>query len=422
MNLKRLLPLLLVLAACTEETPSEVGGGIISTDDVRTFELLLDPAQWMAYDTTFSGYARPQDAPFSMIANKFGGVVDSNLLIRPAQPPTVINVRNAAGASVPDSSPRYFAGRLVIRFDTTLSTEPPAFFRAFRTVEPWHFSATWQLRVDTGNVQLPWAMPGGSRGAQVDTATWAAGDSIVFRVDSATIAQLGDTANASRGLLIVDETNNTRARIRSVTLRVQARSAIQQDTVFNFDVVPSMSAFIFNPQPPAAGTQLRVGGVPAWRSIIGVNENLRNLVIPCPGVTGCQIRLDRAHINLAELVLQPEPAPAGFTPEDSTFVQVRALLTTPGVPLQRSPLGVPVGNSPIIASSIFNNPAAASPVRINITNYIIALVDEDFDDDTRPASSLVLMQFNEPATFGFNAFQSGPRLRIVITAPIERAQ
>ena len=422
MNLKQLLPLLLALTACTDEAPTDVGGELISTGDVRTFEVVLDPAQFIAYDTTFSGYATPQDAPFTLIANKFGGVVDANVLLRLALPPAIINVRNAAGTTVPDSAPRYFAGRLVVRFDTTLSTPRPATFRAFRTIEPWHFSATWTLRVDTGNVELPWSTPGGSRGAQIDTATWAAGDSIVFRVDSATVAQWRDTANTSRGALIVSETNNTRVRLRSVTLRLQARSNIQQDTVFNLDVPAATSAFIFNPQPPAPGNQLRVGGVPAWRSIIGVNENLRNLTFPCPGVTDCQIRLDRAHINLAELLLQPVSAPAGFIPEDSTFVQVRALLVTPGVPLQRSPVGVPVGNSEIIRASLFGSPPSATPIRINVTNYIVALVDEDIPETSRPPVALTLMQFNEPATFGFNAFASGPRLRIVLTAPVERAQ
>src|SRR5688572_19782876 len=53
---------LFILGACTEETPSEVGDDLLPSGEVRTFEVVLDPAQWLTFDTTFSGYANPRNA------------------------------------------------------------------------------------------------------------------------------------------------------------------------------------------------------------------------------------------------------------------------------------------------------------------------------------------------------------------------
>jgi hypothetical protein len=430
-NLRCGLPLLFSLfiaGACTDESPSDVGDDLLPSGDVRTFEVILEPETWLAYDTTFSGYTTAFDAPFRTVANKFGGVVDSNLLLRMAQPPNIINVRNAVGTVVPDSAPQYFAGLLVLRFDTVRSeSDVGTRFRAVRTTEEWDFSANWTLRIDTGSVELPWATPGATGGPQVDTATWAAGDSLVLRVDSQTIAQWRDTTNTGRGVVIVSETNGSRVRVASAVFRLSIRPTIRPDTVVILDIAAARSHFIFNPSPPPAGDQLRVGGVTSWRTILGLIPALRNLTFPCPGVANCQVRLDRAHINLAELLLQPASAPPGFIPEDSTVAQVRTLLVAAGVPLQRSPIGFCSPQrafcaSPILKPSFFAQSADTARVAINITDYVLPLVSADVTDANRPASTLTLSAAGEPPTFGFAAFAPGPRLRLLLTATVERPQ
>ena len=431
-TLRRCLLFLFVLSvvtACTDETPTDVGDDLLPSGGVRTFEVILDPSSFLTYDTTFSGYASTQNAAFSVLANKFEGVVDANLLFRFQRPPTTIAVRNSAGTTVVDSAPSYFAGRLVLRIDTLASESGPGLLvRGFRTAEPWDGSASWTLRVDTGNVELPWTTPGGTRGAEFDTATWAAGDTIVLDVDSATIALWRDTANASRGALIISETPGSRIRVSSGVLRLSARSAIRPDTVVNVDVAAGITHFVFNPEAPPPGTQLRVGGVPTWRSILGIREDLADLTFPCPGVANCEVRLENAHINRAELLLQPVTAPAGFILEDTTLTQAHTLAVTPGVPLQRSPIGVEVcGN---VASCLLAGrtvpqlfgPTPGAPIALNLTSYLIALVDPDIADDARPPFALALLAPNEPNTFGIATFASGPRLRLVLTAPVERAQ
>jgi hypothetical protein len=155
------------------------------------------------------------------------------------------------------------------------------------------------------------------------------------------------------------------------------------------------------------------------------------MTFPCPGVTNCQVRLDQAHINLAELLLQPVAAPPGFIPEDSMGIAAHTLLVATGIPLQRSPIGPRIDpcfaatitcRSPIVRASLFENPPSSDPVAINVTGYALALLSEDVEDDERPASTISVLSLIEPSTFGFAAFQPGPRLRLVLTAAVERPQ
>ena len=430
MKLYRWLPVvlgLLTATACTDETPTDVGDDLLPSGDVRTFEVILDPADFLTFDTTFTGYTTLQNAAWITLANTFDGVLDANGLFRFANPPAIITVRGATGAVV-DSFPRYFEGRLVLRFDTLMSQEPPVRVGAFRTAEAWDRSATWALRVDTGNVQLPWSTPGGTRGASIDTATWLAGDSVVLRVDSATLAEWTDTTNAARGALIISETPDSRVRLNGAVLRVSAHSSVQADTVLNFDVTPLINAFIYNPPPPAAGSQLRVGGVPSWRTMVGIRPDIADLTFPCPGVTNCQIKLNEAHIARAELLLQPETAPAGFIPEDTTFVQVRTLLVSPDVPLERSPVGADIcGSTACLLTGrappeFFAQPPGVEPLAYDITNYLFALVDDEVAEENRPPFALTVLIANEPLTLGFATFAPGPRLRLVLTSHVERPQ
>lgn len=420
---------LLMLSACTDEVPTDVGDDLLPGGTVRTFEVILDPADFTTFDTTFTGFTRPLNATYYPLANQFQGVLDSRILMRFAQPPAFINVRNAQGNMVPDSTPSWVGARIVLRVDTLKSeSEPPVRIRGFQTAEEWDFSATWTMRIDTGSVHLPWSTPGGTVGAEIDTVTWVAGDTIVLPVDSASLAPWLDTTNVARGALVVAETNGARLRVTSIVLRLEARSDIQPDTVVNIDVGAAASAFIFNPLPGPA-TELRVGGVPSWRTILGIQDDLADRVFSCPGVANCQVRLGAAHINRAELLLQTTGAPPGFIQEDTTLIQVRTLAVTPGVPLERSPLGVDVCGGGVrclingrAIPSFFTGGQADTVMAFDITNYIVALVDDDVPEENRPPFALTLLDAQEPATIGFSTFARGARLRLVLTAPVELQQ
>jgi len=50
------------------------------------------------------------------------------------------------------------------------------------------------------------------------------------------------------------------------------------------------------------------------------------------------------------------------------------------------------------------------------------VLDDTLEPINRPPLALTLLIPNEPTTFGFATFAQGPRLRLVLTAPVERAQ
>jgi hypothetical protein len=416
------LTLALALVGCVDEDPTEVGGVLLPSGEVLTFEVVLPASEFLVSDTAFSGYLAPFRASFGVVARSFEEVLDANMLLRYSLPPTTIVVQNGA-TTVTDSFPRFTGGNIVFRFDTIGSTERPIRLALFRTAENWHASATWTQRVDTGTVQLAWSTPGGTRGAQIDTATWVEGDSVVFAVDSATLAVWKDSTNQARGAILVAETDDSRLRVFGSTVHVNARSSINADTVVVVDLVPTTRTFVFNPTLPNTFSGLRVGGIPAWRSILRLHPDLRSFVFPCTGgPEGCQVSLDSVHINTAQLLLRPVRSLAGFIPEDSLFIEARTILLSPLVPLERSPVGNRVAISGLLAPDLFTSPTATDEVRLDITALISHLLDESVPEDERQPPLLSILQLSEGQTFGFAAFETQPSLRLVITTALERTQ
>lgn len=414
----------LFASACSTDAPTEVGDALITTGNVVTFEVILPASSFLQSDSAFTGYTKPSDANFTLLARKYGNTVDANSLFRFSLPPTTVIVRNVTmNTAQTDSAPRYFSGLMVLKFDTLTSPgAKPVLLRAFRTIEEWNESATWTNRIDTGTVHLPWSTPGGSRGVQIDTATWVAGDSVVFRVDSQTIATWRDTTNKARGAIVVAETNCARMRVLATAVHLSVHSTLRPDTVIAADVVPAIRTFVFNPQP-APTADLRVGGTPAWRSVLKLRPDLTSITVPCPGnVVGCVVALDSVHINSAQLLLKPKPSPAGFSLEDTSFIEVRPLATSTTVPLERSPVGGNVGLSKALAPGAFDNPVLGDFVRIDITPFFEHLTNTKLTAADRAllATALSLIQIPEPGTFGFMAFDQSPSLRLVLTAAVAR--
>ena len=407
-----LLCTVLLAGACTQDSPTEAGSGLLPPDAIRTFEFVLEPERYLMWDTAFGLYSAASDANYTLIANEYEGALNSRVLLRYPIPRTITLI-DTLGVLRTDSTPIYFSGDVRVLIDTLASTAPPAVLELFQPTEDWdRRTATWQLRVDSAGVQLPWAQPGGSPGALISTATWAAGDSVLIPVDSATIAGWADTTSAVRGAILGTSTPGTRLRTVLPTLRLLARSTLNPDTVVEMTLAPGRT-FIYEPEQPDSVGEPRVGGTPVWRTVIRLRERLDTLTVPCPGVPGCRLELGDVSINYGALRLQPQPAPAGFAPELPVSVALHALLPSPLLPLTRSPVtgafGVTTGTIP---PSSFMAPGAPV-VELAVTEFVRLLFSPP-SDEFRP-THIALLPGGTDRTFGFATFEEMPRLRIIVT-------
>lgn len=410
-----------LLAACGRETPTDVGGTLLPGQSVRTFETVLDASAFLVRDTSFSGYGRPANSTFLFVTRARGGALESRALLKWPVLPGVITVRDAAGTLRADSMPIFFGGRIKVRIDTLRSSPAPFTVRAQRATQTWDVvSATWQLRVDTGDVELPWAEPGGAPGALAGTGRYQAGnDTITIAVDSQTIVAWRDTINVVPGAVLSMETADAFMRTADITLEIDARSTIDTDTVVTSVTRPTESVFIFDPPVASTAADPRVGGIPVWRTYLQLLEGLDTVTVGCPdGPAGCRIPLGQVSISYAALVFDPVAPPPGFAVEDSLQIGARLLLVDPLVPLARSPLGEAVGVMPRpLAPARFLD--TTTPIEIPITEFMRRAAADSVEAAERPPPHIALVTISELGTFGFVTFASPPRLRLLVTVATE---
>jgi hypothetical protein len=406
----------LCMAACDQEAPTEVGGRLLPADAIRTFEVILEPDRYLAFDTAFGLYSLPAETDFAIIANSYGGSVNARILAQYTLPRSIV-VIDSLGVLRTDSTPRFFSADIQLILDS-VATTLPASLEVYRTTESWdRVSATWTHRVDTAGARIPWRTAGGSPGLIVSTTNVVAGtDTVRLPVDSATLIAWSDTTNAARGALITSATANTRLRTTLPVLRVRARSSIRtpRDTVVETLVSPSRT-WIFTPEQPDSTSAPRVGGTPAWRTIMRLKERLDTVTVPCPGEPNCRLQIGSAAVSFAALQLQPVPAPPGFEPELPLDMLANAVLPQTQVPLQRSPITDPVGGLvATIPSSRFVTPNAPI-VELIMTEFLAAAFNPPFEGEALRPSHFALLQSGSTRTFGFGTFAQRPRLRLVLT-------
>jgi hypothetical protein len=403
----------LAAAGCTQDRPTETGSGLLPPDAIRTFEIVLTPDRYLQWDTAFGLYSAASDADYTLIANQFAGALNSNVLLR-YPIPRAISVVDTLGVQRADSMPIWFGGDVRVLIDTLASTAPPADLNLYRTTEDWdRQTATWAYRVDSAGVRIPWSQAGGSPGALIGSTTWAAGDSALIPVDSATIAIWTDTTNATRGAVLTSGTPGTRLRTVLPTLRIRARSRFNPDTVFTLTLAPSRT-FIFEPALQDSASIPRVGGTPAWRAVLRLREGLDTVSVPCPDVPNCTFRLGDVTINYAALLLQPLPSPAGYAPELPLNIALHALLPSPLLPLPRSPLTPAVGApaAPIPASSFM---APGAPVvELRATDFVRVMFSRPEEGAYVP-THIAILPAGSTRTFGFGTFAELPSIRIIVT-------
>lgn len=405
----------LLSAACGNDAPLSVGDELLPNQPITSYEVILEAEEFLALDSAFAIYDAGQPVGFAIIANSFESVLDANVLARFLILKT-ITVRDTlvTGSTIVDTLPRYFAGRVVVRFDTLrtdLSGE--AEFELYRAEESWHAtSATWTERVDTGDVTLPWTEPGGTRGELLASGAWsrADGDSLVLDIDSATVQTLRDSVSEARGFILTTATEGVRARIREIVMRVDARSSRQRDTVVVTSAVAQGRTFIYSPELDPRSDELRVGGTPTWRALMRLKPGLGDLQVRCPAPLSCMIPLSETEITSAFLEMRLAEPPPGYVLEDSVLITVNPLIEIPGVPFARSPLAGtgPTANRRILPSD-FDDVDAAAPVLLPVTGAIRTLVSDS------AGVGVALTPFINLSTFGIVPFRPRPRLRLVLT-------
>ncbi len=412
------------LTGCSDEIPTTVGAGIVDPG-YRSYEVVLDADAFLQADTTYDRIGSTHSAPFALVANAFEGELDAHTLFR-VNVPTSAVWQDTAGNTMSDSAFTIVGANVTLVLDTLSEAAGPIDLEAVQLTESWDpGSVTWELRADTADAPLPWAEPGGTPGAVLSAVRWISADTVVMPLDSAAAAVLTDSAAAFHGGIVRATSPGARLRIQSIGFAFEVRPE-SQDTVVEAGSARAGS-FIVTPgaSTPAAG-ELRVGGVPTWRSAIQFRR-MADVEIPCGDGTGCTLPLSDATVNLASLVLHPL-AVGSRRIERPYRVEARAILRAPGVPLSRSALAASYGTmAEAIEPAAFTGASPDATAEIPLTSYIRQNIDPPTEGD--PVLWVALLARDERAApvFGYGAYgglasAEPPRLRLVVTAPIEEVR
>lgn len=401
-------------AACSDETPT-LTGGFPPEARPETREVLVPASQFLRVLGSYRGYTDVYDAQFLTVAQDFEGLNAHALSRFQRFPREVTYLRDAAQRT--DSLYTITGGSLVVRVDTTASTARPFTLRVYQGAQSYDpNSATWTAAVDTGNVRVPFAQPGGTRGALLGEATSTQGDSLVFALTPAQLRSLTDTA--SKGVVITAAQAGTRVEIANLVLRARARpDSARPDTTIIISAAGQSAVTVYTPEQPDAGPGvIAAGGLLSARTLLELDVNQR--VPGCGPLEQCEnVKLNQVQLNSVALLLKPLETPGGFDPVGPLPLNLRRV-SEPELG-RRAPLGccAPGDPSGLLDRTVFYNPAD-SVVVIPLTQLALRTA---FSTDTLPTTFALLSEAGAgPATFGVGFFRSDPQLRIVYTLPARR--
>lgn len=417
----------LLAVGCADDDPTGVGSSLLRGGSIQTVRLELDADRFLVDAATAAGYSGFSSVGFVVLADEAGGELDAHALGRFAPPPAVVEYTDADGEPFADSTVTYIGGNVVMHIDLARSTASgPVELQLYGTAEAWDpETASWTWRVDSAGQRTPWTDPGGTTGPLLATAEWEPGaDSVVFPVDSQTVAAWTDTTDATRGALVAVDQPGARlvAPTGGFGVRLTARPSVDPDTTVTVVVGLDAWTSVFDP-PPATDGRLLVGGVPSWRSFLRFDDRLDSVTVAVvrDGET-VRVPLNRVTVNRATLLLDPEPAPAGFVPEDSVMLDARAVMEDEGIPLSRSPLGRQSVGRPdsALVPELFTADPPVATVELPVTNFITGLLSSE--DEPR---AVALVRRSGAPTFGVATFAGpdagarAPRLRLTVTVATE---
>ncbi|MFH1764008.1 MAG: hypothetical protein ABIF09_07445 [Gemmatimonadota bacterium] len=408
---------------CQEEITTVLEGDFIPVDAV-TVEVTLPFHEFAGELVAWGGYGRPYQLATGIVARAFEGSLDSRVLNSWYPYPVAASVRDSTGSIRTDSLLTFVGGRIVARFDTLTSVlEGPVTLAIGALQRDWDSrSATWTLAVDSVGDRQLWTEEGAGPVTPLGTAVWdpAAGDSVVFEIDSAGVALWADTAEAGMGVRLDAVTEGVRLDLRGLTYLLSTRPSIHTDTIVELAVASSVRTFVYQPVPDVPGAEIRVGGVPAWRTVftMGMPKTLDGPAELCQ-VVQCPLTLTPGSLISASLVLTTQAPPPAFQPTDSLYLDVRPVLEPSRLP--KSPLGSSLAGiqGVILEPGDFGGEAGAE-IEIPLGSYIETLIARNSGADVEVPATLALLSLFEPLSLYFAAFEgpdspAGPKLRLILT-------
>ncbi|HEX6912356.1 MAG TPA: hypothetical protein VF142_18265 [Longimicrobium sp.] len=415
--------LALSAAACADETPTLTGEEQFPPGSIPvTREITFPASEFIRTLGSFRGYSRGADLPFMVVANQFDEGLDAHALARFSGFPTLVTYRRE-NLERRDSLFTYAGSRLVMRVDTSATSEGPFTLQVWEAAQDWdRQTATWTTAIDTGSVQQPWTEPGGTRGALLGQATFnrtaAEGDSVVVTLTGAAVTALADSA--SRGVIVTTSSEGSRVELFEMVLRaaVKPDSALPDTTIFVTVATQGTRTTVYTPEQPDPGPgMLAAGGVLGARTLLEINAD-RRVPACAEGETCGTLPLDSVRLNQVQLLLRPAPVPAGFDP--LTFVPLSMRL------VDEPELG---GDAPVGPRVLDVDPGRQSQVYFYAPGDTVVILPittvarNEALSDSIPRTYMLMSEVagnSVPSTFGVAFFQPEPRLRIIYTLPARR--
>ena len=417
------------LAGCDDQLPTAVDEDLLQAGPA-TFEVMLPWSEFASNLRVLGGFGRAYELSRGYLADGYRGTMTAHTLLHLNEFPVGATVRDTAGVTQLDTMLTFIQGELLVRFDTVTSTNivGDVFLTGSLPLTSWHTrSATWETAVDTAGTRVTWPEPGGGPVVPLGAGIWrrAVGDSAFIVFGPSEVAALGDSANAEMGLRLETTTAGERLEILQVQLRLLTVPSSNPDTLIYLLVDPTDMTFIYTPESPAPTDEIRVGGVPAWRSILTLNVPTSVPGSPAACVRApCPVALTPERLNHAALALTSRTDLSPFAPTDSLRLDARVVLAPDFLP--KSPLG----SSLFIQSSgeqpgtrvppLAFVPGGARTVEIPVTPLVRELVRGETPSGGEPSTTIALMSLFEPLTLGYGSFvgpgePGEPFLRMIIT-------
>ena len=422
-------PLLALLPGCGDLLP------ILEDDDLvnsgYVIELAFPFDDFASGARVYGGYGLASQLSGGFLAHEFGAQDDegdpqetglsARTLARFPNYPPAAQVLDTLGVIQIDSSLTFVSGQVLTLIDTVASVhDGPVEIVAHALSEPWDAaSATWEYAVDTIGHRTPWTTPGGGAARRIGSALWDPdeGDSVGFPVDSAQVAEWGDTADIGRGLLLSTTTPGVRLRVSSSLLRLVTRPSVNPDTLIELASAAQINTFIYAPTPSQPRKTLRVGGAPSWRSVLHFDlpTGLDGPPELCEAL-GCPVEIGEEHVSFAALRLTTRVGPRAFAPSDTVPVDLRSVLAPDVLP--KSPLGSSAIGAQKVPHELFAAPAG-EVVELPVTTLVRDLLRGETVSGGPVSGSAAILTAVEPYSIEHLTFEGAesplaPSLRVIL--------